>query len=294
VVTGEGVAFALPRAGIGSRTVASVVDLAIQFVALLILLVIDGGFGGVDSAAMSAVVIVEIVLVLAGYPIVSEWLGRGRTVGKLWLGLRVVRDDGGPIGFRQALVRGLSSLVLEKPGLVVPLLGAAIGMITAACSEREKRVGDMLAGTFVLNERAGTSRRPIAQDYLVPYSLQGWAAVLDLSRLDDRLALSVRQFLDRAAGMTPAAQHGLGEELRAAVVALISPPPPPATPTPAVLRAVLAERRRRALVPTTAGIGTPPPPTSPAQRPLPPANADAEASRPGRPASGGSPFTPPS
>ena len=64
--------------------------------------------------------IIEVVLVFAGYPILMEWLTRGRTLGKIWLGLRVVRDDGGPIGFRQALVRGLAGLLIEKPGLLVP------------------------------------------------------------------------------------------------------------------------------------------------------------------------------
>src|SRR3954451_17567899 len=200
VVTGEGVAFDLPRAGVGSRTVATLVDFAVQFAAFFVLVLIDAAFAGSsDSAALSAVVIVEGVLVLAGYPIFCEWLSRGRTLGKLWLGLRVVRDDGGPIAFRHALVRGLSGLILEEPGIAPPGLGAAAGLITAAFRSQDKRIGDMLAGTFVLNERAGSARRLVAHEYVVPYGLQPWAASLDLSRLDDRLALGVRQFLGRAA-----------------------------------------------------------------------------------------------
>src|SRR3954452_3914556 len=260
VVTGEGVAFDLPRAGVGSRTVATFVDLLLQFLIFVVLVLIDGAVAGsADSAAISAVLIVEVVLVLAGYPILCEWLSSGRTVGKLWLGLRVLRDDGGPIGFRHALARGLSSLLLEKPGILpVPGVGAAIGFITAASSERDKRIGDMLAGTFVINERAGTNRRPIVQDFGVPYWLQPWAATLDLSRLDDRLALAVRQFVGRAAAMTPAAAYVLGEQLRHAVFAVVSPPPPPNTPTFTALMSVLAERRRRAMTP--AGPFRPAPP----------------------------------
>lgn len=260
VVTGEGVAFDLPRAGIGSRTVATVVDLVLQFLALLGLVVLDGAFGGADTAALTAVLIVETLLVVAGYPILCEWLGRGRTLGKLWLGLRVVRDDGGPITFRHALVRGLSSLILEKPGIVVPGVGAAAGMITAAANARDKRIGDLLAGTFVLNERAGTSRRPATPAFWVAPWLQPWAAALDLSRFDDRLALTVRQFVTRAAAMTPPARYALGEDLRRAVLAAITPPPPPGTPTPDLLAAVLAERHRRAL--SAARPGVPPPPTA--------------------------------
>jgi uncharacterized RDD family membrane protein YckC len=136
VVSGEGVAFDLPRAGIGSRTVATVIDLVLQFLAILALTLIDTALAGgaADSAGVTAVLIVELVLVIAGYPIVCEWMTRGRTLGKLWLGLRVVRDDGGPIAFRHALVRGLSGLILEKPGIVVPGLGAAAGLITTVFS----------------------------------------------------------------------------------------------------------------------------------------------------------------
>jgi uncharacterized RDD family membrane protein YckC len=280
VVSGEGVAFDLPRAGLGSRIVATVVDLALQFVALLVLVLIDASVGGgADDAAITAVVIVELVLVLAGYPILCEWLTRGRTVGKAWLGLRVVRDDGGPIGFRPALVRGLASLVLEKPGVALGGLGAALGLIVAGCSARDKRIGDLLAGTFVLNERAGTSRRPELPQWGVPPWLQPWAAALDLTRLDDRLALSVRQFVTRAPTMTPAAQDALGAQLRHAVLAVVAPPPPPNTPTPDVLIAVLAERRRRAF----AASAWMPPPASPPPPPPPPA-------RPGPPPG---PFAPP-
>jgi uncharacterized RDD family membrane protein YckC len=298
VVSGEGVAFELPRAGIGSRTVAALIDLIGQFLAFVFLIFVDGRVAvGADPAAITALLILEYVLVFAGYPILSEWLGRGRTVGKLCLGLRVVRDDGGPIGFRHALVRGLSSLVLEKPGLFAPL-GTAAGFITAAVNPREKRVGDLLAGTFVLNERSGTTRRPVTVDYYaVPPTLVPWAAALDLSRLDDRLALGLRQFVTRAGAMTPAAGHALGEQLRAAVLAVVSPPPPPGVPTPVLLTTVLAERRRRAAPPVpgppvpgwpVAGpIGGWPdqPPPVPPRPPVPPTAT---------PPDQGGPFAPPS
>ncbi|PZS16779.1 MAG: hypothetical protein DLM57_09725, partial [Pseudonocardiales bacterium] len=242
LVSGEGVAYELNHAGVGSRTVAAVIDLFIQFVGLSVLL--GAAASAPDAAAVAAVSIVEVVLVFAGYPIILEWLTRGRTVGKLCMGLRVVRDDGGPIGFRQALVRGLAGLILEKPGLLAPVT-TSIGFATMMFSSAEKRLGDMMAATFVLNERSGAHHSVTARDFYVPYELQPWAAVLDLSRLDDRLALGVRQFVLRAREMTPAAQAALGEQLRGGLLAVIAPPPPPWAPTPAVLVAVLAERRRR-------------------------------------------------
>ena len=285
IVSGEGVALALPHSGVGSRLVAALIDFAIQGALAFVLLVITANVaGGGDTAGLAAVIVTELVLVVAGYPIVSEWLTRGRTLGKMCLGLRAVRDDGGPIGFRQALVRGLAGLVLEKPGLVFPL-STALGVLTMIFSRRAKRLGDMMAGTFVLNERAGTRATVIAAPrFGVPVQLQAWASTLDLNRLDDGLALAIRQFLMRAHQMTPEAQHQLAESLRARLAAVTAPPPPPGTPTSWLLTAVLGERRRRA----DAAAGAqhagqqlnqqppyPPPPYPPPPYPPPPYPASA-------------------
>jgi uncharacterized RDD family membrane protein YckC len=241
LVSGEGVAIDLRRAGLGSRTVAGVIDLAIEIGVLLLVVAVTSAVGAGDPAVQAAVAVVETVLVLAGYPIAFEWLTRGRTLGKMTLGLRVVRDDGGPIGFRQALVRGLAGLFLEKPGITV-----ALGMITIGVSKSSKRVGDMMAGTFVVNERTGSAPTLVAVNWYVPPALYGWAQALDLTRVDDQLALQVRQFIVRAAQMSPSAQTSLGEQFRAELLSRTAPPPPPGVPTPVLLTTVLAERRRRA------------------------------------------------
>ncbi|HEU5008597.1 MAG TPA: RDD family protein [Jatrophihabitantaceae bacterium] len=269
LVSGEGVALQLPRARIGSRLVATLIDVVIQILGALVLIFITSALtSGTDPAAAAALIVTEAVLVIAGYPILTEWLNHGRTFGKAALGLRVVRDDGGPISFRQALVRGLASLVLEKPGLGFPVTTSA-GLLTALFSERSKRLGDLMAGTFVIYERGGPQRSIAPQHFTVPYPLQPWAMALDLNRLDDHLALAVRQFVMRAHQMTPAAQHALGERLRAQLEAVTAPPPPPGTPTPLVLTTVLAERRRRADL----RAATPPayrPPAPPPTTPRPP------------------------
>jgi uncharacterized RDD family membrane protein YckC len=281
LVTGEGVPLALAPAGAGSRVVAAVLDAVIQAVALFVLVLLDVvAAGHADAAAFDALVVVEIVLVLAGYPIVAEWLSRGRTVGKLVFGLRVVRDDSGPIGFRHALVRGLAGLILEKPGLLFPLTTIA-GVLTMTSSAREKRLGDMLAGTVVLNENSAPKGLLPLPTWVPPY-LQPWVLSLDMHRLDDRLALSARQFVARAHEMSPQARAALGEQLRRCVEAVISPPAPPNTPTPAVLVAVLVERRRRA----SSGTGAP----ASAAAPVPGARWPEQ---PTRPPQSGAPFTPP-
>lgn len=285
IVSGEGVRLALTPAGVGSRVIAAVIDAAIQLTALFVLVLIDGALAGsADDAALAAVLIVEVVLVIAGYPILCEWLTRGRTVGKIALGLRAVRDDGGPITFRHALVRGLAGLVLEKPGLLFPFTTIA-GVVTICSSAREKRIGDMMAGTIVLNERSAP--QPVAPlPQWVPPPLQPWVLSLDLHRLDDRLALATRQFVTRAHGMTPAAQVALGDDLRHRVEAVTAPPPPTGTPTPALLLSVLAERRRRS------AAGTPPAPQQPVH--FSPPRPAAPPPPPPPPSGDRGPFAPPS
>lgn len=94
-------------------------------------------------------------LVIMGYPIACEALSRGRSLGKLALGLRVVADDGGPVRFRQALVRGLAGAI------ECWILFGLPALITSMLSERGKRLGDIFAGTFVVRERAPKAAAPL-------------------------------------------------------------------------------------------------------------------------------------
>lgn len=238
LVTGEAVALDLRPAALPSRVVAALIDAAGQFLVLLVV----GGIStqvsfDVSEAAAQALGIVVLVLVLIVYPVTFETLLRGRTPGKAAMGLRVVRDDGGPIGFRQALVRGLAGAFLERPGITLFTLGVASSLLNA----QGKRVGDLLAGTVVMRERVPVRGGAVAE---MPPQLAGWAAGLDLSGLSDGLALSARQFVSRADQMTPTAREELGGRLVRAVTEAVGPPPP-GTPGWAVLSAVLAERRRR-------------------------------------------------
>jgi uncharacterized RDD family membrane protein YckC len=244
VVTGEAVPLDLRTAQLPSRLTAAFLDLLVMAGAylLVILALLQAGLDDVDDALAAGISVVLLVLVFLGYPVVMETLTRGRSLGKMALGLRVVRDDGGPISFRHALVRGLTGLAIERPGLFLLSLGPAVGMVVSMLSERGKRLGDMAAGTVVLQERMPA--RPLWTPVMPP-PLAWWAPTLDLTGLDDELALSVRQFLARAGELTPAARDALAADLVGELGARTTPQPPPGTPGWAYLTAVLAERRRR-------------------------------------------------
>lgn len=237
-VTGEAVALDLRPAALPSRVVAGLLDAALQ---LVVLLVVGGTVAAtsldVSEAAGQALGVLLLVVTLIVYPVAFETLLRGRTPGKAAMGLRVVRDDGGPVGFRQALARGLAGAFLERPGIT----GFSAGVICSLLNSRGKRIGDLLAGTVVLQERVAVRGGAVAT---MPPQLAGWAAGLDLSGLSDELALSVRQLVSRSAHLTPVARDQLGGQLVTAVTAAVGPAPAGA-PGWAVLSAVLAERRRR-------------------------------------------------
>jgi uncharacterized RDD family membrane protein YckC len=238
IVTGEAVALDLRVARIGSRSVAAMIDAIVKLVALWLVVLLFGQLVVLDGAAAQAILLVVILAVTMGYPVAMETLWRGRTLGKAAMGLRVVRDDGGPIRFRHAFIRGLLAAVVELPGFT--LFVAPI--VTSLVNEHGKRLGDIAAGTLVIQERVPTRMMGAVP---MPAPLAGWAATLDLTRVPNELALAARQFLDRANELAPQARDQMGASITHAIVSVISPPPPAGAPGWAIIAAVLAERRRR-------------------------------------------------
>jgi uncharacterized RDD family membrane protein YckC len=238
IVTGEAVALEIRPAGVGSRGTALVIDIAVQIVLLLAWGWALTGFGlSADTAAVQAIVLTLFVATVLGYPVGFETLWRGRTLGKAAMGLRVVRDDGGPIRFRHAFVRGLVGVVVDRPGVSVGLLA----LIPMLVTKRSKRIGDLAAGTVVVQERVPS--RIVAAPVVAP-ELAGWAAALDLSGVDDALALQIRHFLARASQLSPRVRDEMGDQLLGRVGELVGPLPPGMAPW-TYLQTVIAERSRR-------------------------------------------------
>jgi uncharacterized RDD family membrane protein YckC len=252
ILTGEAVHLDVRVARLGSRALARMVDAIIQvvlFFTLIILLLIVAALLGsfhvitFDTAVGATISIVALLVSMLGYPVLLETLTRGRTLGKLILGLRVVRDDGGPVTFRQALTRSLVALAIEWPGLIGAPITWLVTIWTMIGNPQSKRLGDHVAGTIVIHERT-----PAAWGWVptMPPELATWATTLDLAGLDDDLALGTRNFLARNRSIREPARSALGQRLVREVAAATNPPPPPGTPAWKYLAAVHAERHRRA------------------------------------------------
>jgi uncharacterized RDD family membrane protein YckC len=237
LVTGEAVALELPAAGIALHALSGFLDVTLAILALMIgVFVIPLVTAGADDAIAGTVTTVFMVLVFVVLPTTLETLTRGRSVGKLATGLRTVRDDAGPIGFRHALTRALVGFV------EIWLLFCVPALVSGLVSPKGKRLGDHAAGTYVVRERVHLTLPPPP---MMPRELAAWAAGADIARLPDGLAMAVRQFVMRAPLLSPNSRAAIGVQLYDEVVAYLAPAPPLGIHPELVLAAVIADRRRR-------------------------------------------------
>lgn len=236
-VTSEAVEIELPAASLPLRMVSGLIDLvvvALLAFALVYLLPLD--LFAADQALGQAFVIALMVTFMAALPIGLETFLHGRTLGKLALGLRTVRDDAGPIGFRHATIRALAGT------FELWMTFGGLALIVAMTNEKAKRLGDLLAGTYVVKDRV---RLTIAPGPQMPEELRGWAEQADIGVLPDALVVATRQFLVRSASLSPDSRQRTGQDLYAALLARVAPAPPPGHHPESVMSAILAERRRR-------------------------------------------------
>jgi uncharacterized RDD family membrane protein YckC len=239
LVTGEAVALELRPAKLPSRALAVLLDLVVAMVVYLaVVLVLVLSTAGLDEAAQTAISIASFLLVLVGGPIAVETLSHGRSLGKLACGLRVVRDDGGPIRFRHALVRGAVGVVE-----ILMTLGV-VACIASLVSARGRRLGDVFAGTLVVRERVPTGQMAFVPPPPPPW-LAGRFSELDLSAVPDGLWLAVRQYLTRMRQLDPHVGAAMAERLATDLAARTGAPPPYGVPPGAYLAAVVHERQAR-------------------------------------------------
>ena len=237
LVTGEAVALDLPPASLGGRIASGLIDLVVTFVLFFVaLFVLLTAVLQTDAALAWVATVGTLITVFLIFPTTLETLTGGKSLGKLALGIRTVRDDAGPITFQHAFVRSLIGIV------EIYLFTGVPAFFSALLSSRGKRLGDYAAGTYVVRDRV---RLRLAPPALMPPPLAAWARSADMASLPTGLALAVRQFLGRLPAIDPASRHSIGTRLAEQVSQYVAPPPPPGTPPEAYLAAVVASRRER-------------------------------------------------
>ncbi|NQD89266.1 RDD family protein, partial [Paenarthrobacter sp. CM16] len=154
IITGEAVVLELRPASFAARALGLILDVVSHIVlAILLIILVSIASEDLDEAAIRALILSSVVFSIVIVPVTVETLTRGRSLGKLATGLRIVRDDGGSIRFRHAVIRGLIG-VLE---IYLTFGGLAIGV--ALFNDRSKRLGDIVAGTYSLRQRVPSKPR---------------------------------------------------------------------------------------------------------------------------------------
>jgi uncharacterized RDD family membrane protein YckC len=240
LMTGEAVGLNLRPTGFVLRGAGALLDVIVYlavWIAGVLAINSPALAGALDDAAIKAVTIASLVFCIVVLPTAVELLTHGKSLGRLMVGARIVRDDGGAIGFRHAFIRALTG-VLE---LFMSLGGIAalFGLLNA----RTKRMGDILAGTYSQYERV-QRREPAV--FGVPVALVGWSRSADVARMPDGLARRIAQFLRQAGGLTPETRVRVAAQLAAEAARFVSPLPQ-ADPE-LFLAAVAAVRRERELL----------------------------------------------
>ena len=187
--TPEGVTLTVPLAGVGSRFVGATIDSLIQFGLLGAGAVVFLAWGAAGAASGGAFAIVAF-LVFFVYDVAFEVLAGGRTPGKRWTGLRVVRAGGQPVGFVASAIRNLLRPIDFLPSLYL------VGIASVLVTKRNQRLGDLAAGTVVARAPRRLQPAPFRPAHSAP-PLSGAHTAWDVSAVTAEEIGTVRAFLER-------------------------------------------------------------------------------------------------
>jgi uncharacterized RDD family membrane protein YckC len=163
VETPEGIDLTLRPASIVPRALAFTIDLAIRGVVLLLLLLLLELLGKLGKGLAA----ILIFMLTWWYMVLFEVLNQGRSPGKQLMGLRVVHDDGTPVGWAASLTRNLLRFVDFLP------FAYTLGILSSLSHPAFKRLGDLAAGTLVVYQEKPTSRPalPEVEALRAPFSM---------------------------------------------------------------------------------------------------------------------------
>lgn len=164
IETPEGIDLPLRPAGLMPRALAFGFDLGLRGLILGILFIALAFLGNLGIGLGS----ILLFFVSWWYMVLFEVLNQGCSPGKQVMGLRVVQDDGTPIGWSASLIRNLLRFVDMLP------FGYFLGAISCLQHPHFKRLGDIAAGTLVVYREQPLARPqlPQAQALRLPFALE--------------------------------------------------------------------------------------------------------------------------
>jgi uncharacterized RDD family membrane protein YckC len=230
IPTPEGVELDVLLAGYGSRFSAQLSDGAIKAVligALFLVLRLGGGFG-------AAAFVIAFFVIYIGYDIAFETLASGRTPGKRWSGMRVVREGGGAMTFTTSAIRNVLRII---DGVAT---GYAVGTISILVSRHNQRVGDIAAGTLVVRDAPAPARETAPAGPRTMSEGDSW----DVTGVTPEELAAVRGFLERRYTLELAPRSRLASQLAEGLRAKVAGAPD-SLPPETFLEVLAAAKARR-------------------------------------------------
>lgn len=230
ISTPDHVSLEFELAGPGSRFSAYVIDFilsALLIVVIVFIFFFTGGLFALRSLItssqsnaswgvswISAILVLIIFLINWGYYVFFEWLWQGSTPGKKRVGIRVIRQDGLPIGLREAALRNL-----VRAADMLPPPCYFLGGMVMYFDRLGRRLGDMVAGTYVVVEKFALADQGA--------SGAAWATRVEQGRSRQALTLPGGTLSAQQVGLIEqflARRHELSTERRALLVWQIAEP----------------------------------------------------------------------
>jgi len=199
IETPENVVLTYQLAGPAQRYIAYMIDLAIRLAIMFGVMMVVPMMGIVLPGTAMGLLLVLMFLNTWGYYTISEGFFKGQSIGKHFCGLRVIRDGGYPITFWPALLR---NLVRSADAIVF----YGIGITSMLLTRRFQRLGDLVAGTVVIQERSLTlPRKPVILNKIQPLNKNEIGSYLPR---DEVLSL-IDEFIGRRHVLTYERGHAL-------------------------------------------------------------------------------------
>ena len=222
VETPEQVQLHLELAGLGTRTIAFLLDALIRYGLLVSVLVAASLFGSAIPSALekpSAKVFIILISILLFsvewvYYAMFEWLWNGQTPGKRAVRIRVLKDGGGSISFLDAALRNL----LRPVDSTGPM--CAVGMLFIFFNSRHKRPGDLVAQTIVVRERTIGMAQILPPPPASPAATEGsrFASLIQHIRLSTAEHEMINRYLHRRQQLDPSARQHVRNQIAGTIL----------------------------------------------------------------------------
>ena len=218
--TPESVELEFILAGLGNRIYALIIDYLI-WSSILILVLIVWAFLIAQVAWLrsepirlwiTAIQLLILFGVYIGYFICFETLWRGQTPGKRYVKIRVIREDGRNVGIQQSILRSLLRPIDDI---------LCLGFLFILFSAQEKRLGDWVAGTILIQEGQTVAKQKIE---ISPAAIDVATRIIETGKIaaltPDQFA-TIRKYLYRYPTLAPSVRNNVSKKLANQLLARI-------------------------------------------------------------------------